>query len=332
MPDRLLPTVAIPARNEEDLLPRLVAALGRQTVLDHLAAPLDVIVVLNNTTDGSLRALKHAAALSPRLRLTVENATYPPDRAHVGTARARAMDLAAEASPAGVILTSDADAVPSRTWIEANLSAIDAGADIVGGRIVGDPGEEAQLGAGFQRRAGLYARCRALCDELAALVDPLPHDPWPRHSDHTGGSLAVRTEVYRAVGGMEPLPFREDVGFVSRVRAAGFLLRHPLEVEVTVSARTVGRAKGGMADCVAAWLSDEAAGVPVLVECPFAVEARLRRRRRLRDSAGGGPAAAALVEGSGLDGLDAPATVPALAAIVALTERLASLRGIADAA
>lgn len=332
MPDHLVPAVAIPARNEEALLPRLVLALGRQTILDRLAAPLDVIVVLNNTTDGSRRAVDGAAALVPRLRLTVEEATYAPDRAHVGTARARAMDLAAAAAPTGVVLTSDADAVPSETWIEANLAAIEAGADIVGGLIVGDAEEEASHGPGFQRRAALHARYAALCDELAWLVDPIPHDPWPRHSDHTGGSLAVRTEVYRAVGGMEPLPFREDVGFVSRVRAAGFLLRHPLDVAVTVSARTEGRAKDGMADCVAAWLREEARGAPVLVECPAAVEARLRRRNRLRDGAGGGRVTAALVEASGLDGLDAPATVPALTAIAALADRIASLRGVADAA
>lgn len=332
MPERPLPVVAIPARNEEALLPRLIAALGRQTVLDRLEAPLGVVVVLNNTTDDSLRALARAASLAPRLRLRVEDAVYPPGRAHVGTARARAMDLAAEASPAGLILTTDADAVPSETWIEANLRAIEAGADIVGGRIVGDPEDEMRLGPGFRRRAGLHARYGALGDELAALIDPLPHDPWPRHRDHTGGSLAVRTAVYRAVGGMEPLSFREDIAFVSRVRAAGYLLRHPLDVTVTVSARTEGRAKGGMADCVAGWLREEAQGAPVLVECPEAVEARLRRRRRLRDDAGGGPGGAASVEASGLDGLDAPATVPALAAIAALGGRIAELRGVADAA
>ena len=52
--DLLVPVVAIPAKNEEALLPRLIAALGRQTVLDRLPGPLEVIIVLNNTTDRSL--------------------------------------------------------------------------------------------------------------------------------------------------------------------------------------------------------------------------------------------------------------------------------------
>lgn len=332
MPHFLKPVVAIPARNEEALLPRLIAALGRQTALGTLEAPLETIVVLNNTSDRSRSVAEMAAASLPRLRLTIKEVDYPPDNAHVGSARAHAMHLAAAEAPHGVILTSDADAVPIDTWIEANLRAIAAGADIVGGRIVGDVDEEALLGPQFQNRARLHALYGALCDELAALLDPLPHDPWPRHADHTGGSLAVRAAVYRAVGGMEPLPFREDISFVSRVRAAGYLLRHPCDVSVTVSARTQGRAKGGMADCLVAWLREEELGAPVLVECPEAVESRLRRRKGLRDAAGGGRVAASLVEAYALDGFDAPATVPALSAIAALSARIDSLRGIADAA
>ena len=283
MTDLLQPVVAVPARNEEELLPRLIAALGRQTGLDRLTRPLEIVVLLNNTTDRSAERARAAAALAPRLRLTIVEVCYPPDRAHVGSARRAAMDLAAAAEPEGVILTTDADAVPSDRWIAANLDAIAAGADIVGGHIVGDPGEEALLGPGFLHRARLHARYGALCDELAALIDPLPHDPWPRHHDHTGGSLAVRCPVYRAVGGMDPLPFREDIAFVSKVRAGNFRLVHPLDVVVTVSARTTGRAKGGMADCLTTWLREEADGVPVLFEDPVAVEVRLRRRKALRD-------------------------------------------------
>ena len=108
---------------------------------------------------------------------------------------------------------------PADSWVEANLKAIAAGADIVGGCIVGDPDEEARLGPGFLHRARLHARYGELRDELAALIDPLDHDPWPRHHDHTGGSLAVRSSVYRAVGGMDAVPFREDLGL--RVQGQG---------------------------------------------------------------------------------------------------------------
>ena len=352
--NRLTPVVAIPARDEAALLPRLIAALGQQTVLERLERPLDVIIVLNNTTDGSLAAAETAAKLLVGVRIKTETVVFSPDRAHVGSARRHAMDLAVSMEPAGVILTTDADAVPSATWIEANLNAITAGADIVGGRIIGDPQEEAQLGLGFQRRAALHARYSELCDEMAALIDPLPHDPWPRHRDHTGGSLAVRASVYSQLGGVPRLPLREDIALVSNALAAGFRLVHPLDVVVTVSARTKGRAKGGMAECLTTWLREEDEGRQVLVENPADVEDRLRLRKAIRslaemppqttrrtlrdlgidpDLAGTGTQwAAALIERFAPDDLDARATVPAIAAISALTERITALRGIADAA
>jgi hypothetical protein len=49
-----------------------------------------------------------------------------------------------------------------------------------------------------------------------------------------------------------------------------------------VSARLDGRARGGMADCLKAWLAAEAAGQPQLVEDAATVLARLTRRHRKR--------------------------------------------------
>jgi hypothetical protein len=345
----LLPVVAIPARDEEVLLPRLVAALGRQTIGPEHGLPgfpfgaagerypLDVVIVLNNTGDGSRAAVERAALRAPWLQITVREVSYPPERAHVGSARQLAMQIAAGLQPAGVILTTDADAVPADDWIAANLRAIAAGADLVGGRIVGDPDEEAALGPGFLHRAALHARHAALCDELAAVLDPVPHDPWPRHQDHTGASLAVRSSVHAAVGGLDPLPYREDLAFVSKVRAAGYRLSHPVDVEVTVSARTVGRAPGGMADCLKAWLRDEAAGIPVRVECPASVEARLRRRKAIRDLGASRAlprilSAAALIERFAADEPDAPATLEAEPAIAWLETMVAEARRRRDAA
>ena len=327
--------VAVPARDEAARLPRLIAALGRQR---GAPCPLDVVIVLNNTTDGSRAAVARAAALAPRLRILLEDESYPPERAHVGTARRRAMELAAARAPHGVVLTTDADAVPDPDWIAANLRAIAAGADLVGGRISGDAEEEARLGPGFARRARLHARYGALRDALAARLDPLDHDPWPRHQDHTGASLAVRAEVLAALGGLDPLPFREDLALVSKARAAGYRLAHPLDVHVSVSARTRGRAPGGMADCLSAWLREEALGAPVLVECPEAVERRLRLRRAIRESfrrAPGdmtGETVEALIERVAADDPDAPASVVAEVAIAALEARLAALGERSDAA
>lgn len=356
MHDHVVPVVAVPARNEEVLLPRLVDALARQTAIASFPAPLRVVVVLNNTDDGSKMAASEAAEHAEGLLLSVVSVVLPHDRAHVGTARRLAMDIAARAAPSGVILTTDADAVPNDDWVEQNLRAVHAGADIVGGRIVGDPQEEARLGPGFLRRARANSRYDALCDELASLIDPIAHDPWPRHRDHTGASLAVRSGVYTRVGGMDPLPFREDRAFVSKVVAAGYRLSHPLDVAVTVSARTCGRAPGGMADCLRNWLREEAAGIPLLFECPRRIEDRLRLRRAIRNFEGMAPSAvrrmmrqwgldlggvgrdippmspAELIERFAADDPDVTGTVPAAIAIAALEQRLMMLKGVSDAA
>lgn len=351
-----LPIVAIPARNEETLLPRLIAALSRQTVFPQLGSPLSVVLVLNNTDDGSRKVVREAIQLATNLHFTVVDVEFPPERAHVGSARTLAMEIASTCVPSGLILTTDADAVPAHDWVEQNLRSIQAGADLVGGRIIGNPQEEERHGARFLSRARMYARYQELCDELASLLDPVTHDPWPRHHDHTGASIAVRSDVYRAVGGMDALPFREDIAFVSKAKAAGFRLRHAPEVTVTVSARTHGRARGGMADCLRNWMRQEEEGIPLLLEAPEAVESRLRLRRSIRDLDGMTPqlvrrrlhqwglipsheiygeqpfSICGLVERFAADELDAPGSVPAQVAIAALERRIADLKGLAHAA
>ena len=274
----------MPAKNEQERLPGLVKALSLQTWLAGPERCLDVVIVLNNTNDRSRQVVEETARCMP-LRIHLVEAVLPGPFAHVGTARWMSLELARSLCTipsASVLLTTDADAIPSPDWIDANLTAIHKGADLVGGRIVGDWREEALLGRAFVARVGRYLAYAELCDQLASLVDPIPHDPWPRHRDHTGASLAVRADVYDQVGGLPALPHREDLAFVARVRDAGFKLRHPPAVSVGVSARTKGRAPGGMADTLAQWVCDAEAERPHLVEAPEAVLERATRRRLLR--------------------------------------------------
>lgn len=72
------PIVVVPARNEEDRLPAMLAALMRQTVLASLPDPLDVVVVLNNTDDQSEALAEQAVAAEPQLRLAIVNVQFPP--------------------------------------------------------------------------------------------------------------------------------------------------------------------------------------------------------------------------------------------------------------
>jgi hypothetical protein len=276
----LKPVVAIPVRNEAQRLPALLDGLAHQTWLKSSSAALEVVLILNNCTDASADVALTAKARFQTLSLDITDIDLPSDIAHVGSARRLAMDRALEiGGPRSVLLATDADAVPTPNWIDANLRAIEAGADIVGGHIVGDKSEEAMLGPGFVRRAARHLYYQKLIDRLAALIAPLPHDPWPRHADHTGASLAVRGEVYAAIGGMPQLAYREDIAFVTKACQAGYRLKHPLDVNVVVSARLDGRASGGMADCLKSWVAAEANSLPILVEAPSMIASRLARRR-----------------------------------------------------
>jgi Glycosyl transferase family 2 len=280
------PIVCVPARNEAARLPDLISALQYQTWIRAHNRPLSVVLVLNNCTDASRTVVEQVVANVPQISLHLVDVNFLPEQAHVGSARRLAMNTAASLVPdSSLLLSTDADAVPREDWVDANLRAIASGADLVGGHIVGNRDEEALLGPGFVRRATRHLYYTKLIDRLTSLVDPSPEDPWPRHTDHTGASLAIRSDVYAAVGGVPALPFREDVAFVQKVCRAGYRLRHPLDVEVSVSARLDGRALGGMSDCLKSWVADEVNGEPHLVEDPWAIVSRLRQFRDKRAGA-----------------------------------------------
>ncbi|MBC8130047.1 MAG: glycosyltransferase [Rhizobiaceae bacterium] len=328
------PVVTVPARNEEKRLPALLAGLAAQTWIAERARRLDVVIVLNNCTDGSRDAVLESVGEYPGLAVRLIDVMFAEPHAHVGSARRLAMETAFKACPLpenSAILTTDADAVPNCNWVSANLRHLCEGIDLVGGLIVGSIAEEGRLGPDFKRRAELHKRYGQSIDRLASLIDPQPHDSWPRHHDHTGASIAVRADVYQAVGGLPALPFREDVAFVDRVRCGGFLVRHPLDVVVEVSARLAGRAPGGMADCLKTWMRAAATGEALLVEDPARVLERLHRRRRLRDL-GAASAGARLATSLVPDVLDAPQTMAVEMAIEIVAEMIEQAEGDVRAA
>ena len=55
-------------------------------------------------------------------------------------------------------------------------------------------------------------------------------------------------EAYRAIGGLPPRPVGEDRALFEMLRRIDGKIRHSLEVQVVTSARTDGRASGGLAD------------------------------------------------------------------------------------
>lgn len=237
--------VAIPAHDEAERLPRALASLAGQRGFGK-DRRLPVLVLANNCRDETAKLARAFAALpeGAALDLHVVEIAFAATEAHVGTARRKAMDLAAErVGAAGILLTTDADVRLPPDWVAANIAALD-GADIVGGRLVIDAAVADARAAFLHREIERYwSSVRAIEERL----DPQPHDPAPRHGDHTGASLALRVATYREVGGLPPLPRGEDNALVTRVVEAGGRLRHDPQVSVLVSDRAVGRVGGGMA-------------------------------------------------------------------------------------
>ncbi|MET0239198.1 MAG: glycosyltransferase [Sphingobium sp.] len=250
MPDaqeRAIPLcVCVPARNEADRLPILLDALARQD----WPSTIPVSIAINNTTDESIAVVEAAGNLhADRLAIHVTEAHFPPDLAHAGSARRLAMDegiaLLAGAQEA-ILVSTDADARPPADWLSNIAAAFARGADLVGGSIEIDEEDGALPPAVRGLRAAwdrYWAKVRTIEDE----VDPLSWDPAPRHGDHTGASLAIGADVYRACGGVPVIPTGEDRALVRAALTIGARLAHPANVRIRVSSRTDGRAEGGMA-------------------------------------------------------------------------------------
>jgi len=276
--------VCIPARNEAAVLPALLHALAGQDV----PGPLRVLVAANNCTDGTAALARDFAG---RLMLQVAEVALPAERANAGVARGLAMDggaawLAEDGVPNGALLTTDADAVPPPHWVGANLRALAAGAEAVGGeiRLLEDPSDPLPpwLTATRARVARYWAAVRALAHRL----DPVPYDAPPRHGDHTGASLAVTLAAYRAAGGVPPIPTGEDNALVAAIERNGGRLRHAPEAWVRVSAREEGRAAGGMAEEMRRWRRFAEGVEPHLLPDVAHWDAAFRRRRALREGFG----------------------------------------------
>ena len=280
--------ICVPARDEADRLPRLLDALARQTHPHFI-----ILIALNNTNDGSREAIALFCARNPDLRVFVDETSFAAPLAHAGSARRRAMDIAADlAGPEGLVLTTDADTRPPPDWIARNLAAMARGLDIAGGRIVIDESERLpDRIAALIRLADLYwVRVR----EIEDAINPLPWDLPPRHGDHTGASLCLTVSAYRRCGGVPAIRSGEDRALVQAVLRQGGKLAHPADIWTRVSPRLDGRATGGMADHIRRLQTDSLSNSAVMM--PSFAQWRARAEWRREKLAEGGVALIAELE------------------------------------
>ncbi|MEO5734062.1 MAG: glycosyltransferase, partial [Rubrivivax sp.] len=235
--------VVMPVRNEAAGIDVALLALASQ--VDATGQPLDrttyeIIVLANNCDDDTAQRAHRFAAAHPALALHVLEARLPPELAHVGHARGCLFDAACErlhatAGPRGFIASTDGDTRVDPHWLQATRDAFDGGADAVGGRILTDEQPVlSQAARRLQRIDGCHALLRSRLEDL---IDPDANDPWPRHHQHFGASLAVAAGAYRAAGGMPAVECLEDMALVRMLQRTDHRLRHAPTVRVTTSSR-----------------------------------------------------------------------------------------------
>ena len=215
-----------------------------------------VVLMVNNSSDGSAEAALKAL-MTRRMNGIVVDVALAPEIANAGWSRRLALDIAVRwARRDAVLMTTEADGRVAPDWADANLAALADGAHLVCGRIAPDAAEAAQLPSGIGQSDAVERMYTALSIELDAKLDPRAHDPWPHHGLASGASLAIRARDYCAVGRLPRQSCSEDRAFAALVERHDLCVRHSDAPLVTVSCRLQGRARGGMADAIAARIAD----------------------------------------------------------------------------
>jgi glycosyltransferase involved in cell wall biosynthesis len=199
-PDAAAVSVIVPARDAMPTIERALAALTAQRVdVDY-----EIVVVDDGSRDGTREIVRR---IGGAVRL-IEN----PRPLGPGGARNRGV---AEAT-APLLAFTDADCFPAPGWLAGGLEAI-AGADIVQGRVVPDPGAsrtpfdrtlQVEPGDGFFQTANLFVR-RETFERVGGFRDWALERPGRRSSEDRRRGRASRT------------PIGEDTLFAWLARRAG---------------------------------------------------------------------------------------------------------------
>jgi len=230
MTDQWHVSVLIPARDEEDLLPRCLRSVlqAREAVLG--IATCDVIVAVDRSVDGTFRIAQEM--------LGDAGAVIRCDAGMVGFARAAAARAALrrrrEVLSRVWLANTDADCCVPVTWLADQLQLAETGAQAIAGIVDVDSFEE-----------------------HGSIVPDRFRSSYVLHPDGThphihGANLGVRADVYLRAGGWAKLCTAEDHDLWHRLSRAGARKLSSSHLKVVTSGRRHGRAPMGFAGALAA--------------------------------------------------------------------------------
>src|SRR5690606_9971523 len=181
----------------------------------------------------------------------------------VGAARRVLMNIAANRllQDNGLIISTDADTIPDKNWLVNVYGYLEKDISLICGYIKSDYTKLVPQASAYLKAKDDYLLLKA---RLETEFLPSIHDPWPRHSFHWGPNMAIKKSVYKAIGGIQPLHFLEDVSLFNSVISKGYKVRHCMDTQVTTSTRIKPRCNEGFGAELRVWTEYE--GVAYNVE------------------------------------------------------------------
>jgi glycosyltransferase involved in cell wall biosynthesis len=208
-------TAIVPARNEEANIAQAVRSLAEQPEI------VEIIVVNDESTDGTARVLERLAATVGRLRV-IEAGPLP--QGWVG--KNHAVWLGAEQATGQWLLLTDADAVhlPGST-AQALADAAAAGAAMISY----SPHQEMHTWWEYALIPFIFCRLSQLYPYAAV------SDPESRAAAVNGIYILIRKDAYFSIGGhaaVREVVGLEDVALAMRAKAAGVPLHFALDGKI----------------------------------------------------------------------------------------------------
>jgi len=223
-------SVLIPARDEEDLLPRCLQSVlvAREALLDK--ATCDIVVSVDRSVDGTF-------ALAQNI-LGDAGTVIRTDAGIVGVARAAAARVALQRRRQTTsriwLANTDADCWVPPNWLTAQLALAESGAQAIAGIVDVDSFDEHDAGVAERFRSTYILH------------------PNGTHPHVHGANLGVRADAYLSVGGWASLTSAEDHDLWTRLAKTSARRLSPSHLQVLTSGRRIGRAPLGFAGALAA--------------------------------------------------------------------------------
>lgn len=222
--------VLIPARNEEDLLPRCLDSVLAACLVLPPPFTFDVIVAVDSSTDGTLALAQRIVGRYGKVIRT--------EAGSVGCARSLAAKTALERyhGPAERcwLANTDADCTIPGTWLIDQISRAERGVEAIAGIV--DVDTFAEHGPDVE---ALFRSSYLL---FADGTHPHVH----------GANFGVRADAYLRAGGWRGLATAEDHDLWRRLSTHGTNWHSDSSIKVLTSGRRIGRAPLGFARALAA--------------------------------------------------------------------------------